>query len=104
MTNRLPLSIYLRETDLALLAARAAQLEKAQLIADKLGIETNYEIENYMGYLILNVAANYLVDLISALREANIRFGSLEVHDKAAFPIPETLGIEYEDFTDYATI
>ena len=92
MTNKLYVTIYLRETDLGILASRASQVDKAQIIADKLGIETNYEIDDYEGSLIFHVSAHRLEQLITALREADIRFGFPQVYDKAAFPIAEAMG------------
>lgn len=77
-------------------------MNRAQTIADRLGIETNYEIEDYEGSLICHVSADHLGKLINALREADIRFGSLEVYEDAAFSIAETLEIEHEDLTDFA--
>jgi hypothetical protein len=57
-----------------------------------------------VGSLICQVSANRLEELISALREADSRFGSFEIYDKAAFSIADTLEIEYKDFTDFATV
>lgn len=104
MMNKLYVAIYLRENDFGLLASRATQLEIAQSVADKFGIETAYSIEDCEGSLIFNVSTHRLQQLISALREAGIRFGTLEVYDKAALSIVETMGIEHEDYTEFAAI
>ncbi len=103
MTNRLYVTIYLRENDLGLLAARASQLERAERIADNLGIETNYETEDYGGSLVFHVVTHRLEELVRALRKADILLGTLEVYDKSALSIAETLSLEHEDLTDLAT-
>jgi hypothetical protein len=100
LTNRLYVTIYLRENDLGILASKAGQIERAERIADKLGIETNYEIDDYVGYLVFHVGTQRLEEIVRALRDAGIRLGSLEVYDTAAFPIAETLGLEHEDLVD----
>ena len=103
LTNRLYVTIYLRENDLGLLANRAAQIEKAERIAEKLGIRTTYEIEDYEGRLVFHVGTQRIKELVGALRDGGIPLGPLEVADAAALLVAETLGLEYEDLVDLMT-
>ena len=97
--NRLYFTANLREGDLECLITSLKRLRQAEILAEKQGIKTESELEDYERTVTLLVPTSGLTPIASGLKAMRIEPGTLDVYDPAALSIAEDLGFVVEDMT-----
>jgi len=97
--NRLYFTANLREGDLECLIASLKRLRQAEILAEKLGIKTKKELEDYERVVTLLVPAATLESLVLELKARCLQFGTLDVYDPPALSVAKDLGFVVEDMT-----
>jgi hypothetical protein len=99
IVNRLCFTANLRERDLKCLVASLNRLRQAEILAEKHGIRTESELEDYERIVTLLVPTKELAALASELDPLCIETGALDLYDPAALSVAEDLGFVVEDMT-----
>ncbi|MDA8106101.1 MAG: hypothetical protein M0Z71_12080 [Nitrospiraceae bacterium] len=97
--NRLYFTVNLREGDLESLIASLNRLRRAEILAEKHGIKTESELEDYERIVTLLAPTAKLAPLSDELKKMCIEPGTLDVYDPAALSVAEKLGFVVEDLT-----
>jgi hypothetical protein len=97
--NRLCFTANLRERDLDYLIASLNRLRQAEILADKLSVRTEKDLEDYERIVTLLVPTKHLAALASGLEPMCIETGTLDVYDPSALSVAEDLGFVVEDMT-----
>lgn len=97
--NRLYFTVNVREGDLECLITSLKRLRQVEILAEKQGIKTERDLEDYERIITLLVPTAGLTLLASELKHICIEPGTLDVYDPAALSIAEDLGFVVEDMT-----
>ena len=97
--NRLDFTANLREGDLECLITSLNRLRRLEILAEKQGIKTESELEDYERIVTLLAPTAKLATLAAYLKKMCIELGTLDVYDPAALSVAKTLGFIVEDMT-----
>jgi hypothetical protein len=99
IVNRLCFTANLRERDLECLISSLNRLRQAEILADKLSVRTEKDLEDYERIVTLLVPTKELAPLACKLKTMCIEPGTLDVYDTAALSVAKELGFVVEDMT-----
>jgi len=91
--NRINISLFLKHTDLAALIAQAQHVLKMQAVARRLGLDW-YEEADQGGFrdFFVEVETERLAEVLTALKGAGVKHGTVDVEDNAAEEIARNFG------------
>jgi hypothetical protein len=99
IVNRLCFIANLRERDLECLISSLNRVRQAEILADKLSVRTEKDLEDYERIVTLLVPTKELAPLACKLKTMCIETGTLDVYDPSALSVAEDLGFVVEDMT-----
>ncbi len=98
--NRLYVTAYLGESDLRSLARSLDNMASVEDLADAAGFTHELGLEDLERCLTVLLPTDRIAGFIAVLRKNSLRFGTLDVLDRRALAVADTLDTLYVDLTD----